>query len=114
MIDLDWSKDSIFRPVMMLSLPAPRINLDVQTRQVNNLRQNPKLLFKAEMRIVLQNEVDYHRPYAEWAQTLLNILDRFERRQRRQKRHIETHSQAIMDKHLAWQQEKMDTSVSTY
>jgi hypothetical protein len=87
-------------------LPAPQINLDVQTRQINALRRNPKLLFRAEMRIVLQNEVDYHRPYAVWARTLLKMLDRFERRQNRRKQHEETHSQVIMDKHLAWHKEQ--------
>ena len=107
-------RDRLVRSAMVLALPAPTINLDQQTRQINALRRNPKRLFEADMRAVLQNEVEYHRPYANWARTLLNLLDRFERRKHRRKPHMETHSQAIMDKHLAWQQEKMDTTATTY
>ncbi|MBN1565085.1 MAG: hypothetical protein JXA10_14670 [Anaerolineae bacterium] len=106
MIDVRKAEDFAIHTGPLLALPAPHINLDLQTRQINTLRRNPKLLFKTEMRIVLQNEVDYHRPYADWARTLLTMLARFERRQARRKPHVETHTQAIMDKHLAWQQEQ--------
>jgi hypothetical protein len=115
MIDSARSAKSGFSPVIRLALPAPRIDLDEHTRQINALRRDPKLLFQADMRVVLQHEVDYYRPHAQWARTLLKLLDRFERQQRRRKPHVETHSQAIMDKHLAWQQAqqgKMDTAAS--
>jgi hypothetical protein len=104
-----------FSPVIRLALPAPRIDLDEHMRQINALRRDPKLLFQADMRVVLQHEVDYYRPQAQWARSLLKLLDRFERRQRHRNPHVETHSQAIMDKHLAWQQAqqgKMDTAAS--
>jgi hypothetical protein len=106
MIDVHPSGDVAVHTIKMFALPAPQIDLDEQSSRINTLRRNPKLLFQAGMRVVLQNEIDYHRPYAQWARTLLKMLDRFERRQNRRKLHEESHSQAIMDKHLAWQQER--------
>lgn len=98
--------------VILLALPAPRIDLDKQTRTIQSLRRNPKLLFNAGVRDALQNEVDYHRPYAHWAQTLLTLLERYERRQRRAR--TTSSANNILAKHIAWQEERLrKTSASS-
>lgn len=88
-----------------IALPAPRIDLVEQTRLIQRLRGNPHLLFDPEIRQALQNEVEYHRPYARWAAHLLALLARYDIRQQR---HVQTGSSpAILAKHVAWQGEQL-------
>lgn len=95
---------------LLLALPAPRLDLAVHEQRMTALRRNPGLLFDAETRQALRDEVAYHRPYARWAQYLLNLLAKYERRQHRmrmrraQVRKKQIDSQAILAKHIAWQE----------
>ncbi|HVO68460.1 MAG TPA: hypothetical protein VMT24_00355, partial [Aggregatilineaceae bacterium] len=61
---------------LVLALPAPRIDLEEQTWLIQALRHNPSLLFNAQVRTALEHEVEYHRPDARWAATLLKLLAR--------------------------------------
>jgi hypothetical protein len=88
-----------------LALPAPRIDLDKQKRLLQALHRNPALLFEPDVRRALQNEVDYFRPEAKWAQHLLRLLARYERRQRHAKT-TGVDSQTILARHIAWQEEQ--------
>lgn len=90
--------------VNVLSLPAPRINLDEHNRLMRALRRNPVLLFEADIRQALRHEVEYHRPDAAWAKHLLKLLARYDRRQRQ--RLAEPDSQTVLDRHLAWQKQQ--------
>ena len=94
------------RVVYPLALPAPRINLREQAHVVDELRRNPHLLFDSHIRVVLQNEVDYHLPQARWARKLLSLLDHYENRQRRQSRLPHLSEETILARHIAWQEEQ--------
>ncbi len=88
------------------ALPAPRIDLVAQARRIEALRHDPNLLFDPPTRQALQIEVDYHRPQAKWAQTLLKLLDRYEKRQRAHQPATTTSSATILAKHIAWQEQQ--------
>lgn len=90
---------------MPLALPAPRINLEEQARHIQALRRNPQLLFEPQMRVILQHEVEYHRPYARWAKTLLTMLVRYDKRKQRTRAALDP--QTILAKHIAWQEEQL-------
>jgi hypothetical protein len=91
----------------VLVLPAPRIDLENQTRLIQALRHNPSLLFNAQVRRALEHEVEYHRPDARWATTLLKLLARYDARQRRQSRMARIKPETILAKHIAWQEQRM-------
>ncbi len=92
----------------VLALPAPRINLAEQTRLIQALRGDPRLLFQPKVREALQHEVEYHRPHALWASTLLRLLVRFEKRERLHTRLANNRSSdVIQNKHIAWQEQRM-------
>jgi hypothetical protein len=90
-----------------LALPAPRIDLQNQTRLIRALRHNPSLLFNAQVRQALEHEVEYHRPNARWAQTLLKLLARYDARQRRPRRSVGVRSETILARHIAWQEQQL-------
>lgn len=89
------------------ALPAPRIDLQNQARLIQALRRNPSLLFNAQVRQALEHEVEYHRPDARWAQTLLKLLARYDARQRRPRRSIGINSETILARHIAWQEQRL-------
>jgi hypothetical protein len=93
----------VIKPFAMLALPAPRIDLDEHICLMQALRRNPVLLFDAQTRQALRYEVEYHRPDAQWAQHLLKLLARYERRQRQSTR---ISSKAVLEKHIAWQEQR--------
>jgi hypothetical protein len=94
----------IIKPLTILALPAPRIDLDTQIRLMQALRRNPVLLFDAQIQQALRHEVEYHRPDAKWALHLLKLLARYERQQRHSS---ETGSAAVLEKHIAWQEQRV-------
>ena len=98
-------RTGIVLPTPVLALPAPRIDLQKQTRLIQALRRNPGLLFDPEVRQALRHEVEYHRPYARWAEMLLRILARYETRQHQQ-RPARAKSETILAKHIAWQEQR--------
>ena len=89
------------------ALPVPRIDLQKQTRLIQALRRNPSLLFSAQIRQALEHEVEYHRPDARWAQTLLKLLSRYDARQRRPRRSVGIKSETILARHIAWQEQQI-------
>jgi hypothetical protein len=89
------------------ALPPPRIDLEKQTRLIQALRHNPNLLFSAQVRQALEHEVEYHRPYARWAETLLKLLARYDARQRRPSRSVGIKPETILAKHIAWQEQQI-------
>lgn len=89
------------------ALPAPRIDTDRQERLIRALRQNPNLLFHPEIRQCLRIEVEYHRPYARWAQKLLRLLARYEARQRHRRPQPAASSETILARHIAWQEQQL-------
>lgn len=91
------------------ALPAPRFDLQTHEQQMAALKQNPALLFLPDVRAVLQNEVDYHRSQARWAQHLLNLLARYERQQRRE-RPAPVAATTITAKHIAWQEQQINAA----
>lgn len=91
---------------VVLALPQPRINLDEQNRLMKLLRDDPALLFDARIRAALKVEIEYNRPQARWARTLLKVLDRYERQQRRQRQTGNANASTILAKHIAWQEEQ--------
>jgi len=91
-----------------LALPAPRIDVKKQDQMIRALRHNPKLLFNPAIRQALQREVEYHRPYARWAQKLLQLLARYEARQRHRQQRTSPAADAILAKHIAWQEQQME------
>jgi hypothetical protein len=96
----------------VLALPAPRIDLEKQTRLVQALRHNPSLLFNAQVRTALEHEVEYHRPDARWATTLLKLLARYDARQRRQSRGVRIKPETILAKHIAWQEQRIASAAA--
>jgi len=97
---------TVFEP--MFALPAPRIDLSEQTRLIQALRSDPRLIFQPNVREALQQEVEYHRPYAAWASTLLRLLTRFEKRERlRARLDNDRSSDVIQRKHIAWQEQQL-------
>ncbi len=90
------------KTITFLALPAPRIDLEAHVRSMQALRRNPVLLFDAQIQQVLRHEVEYHRPDAQWAQHLLKLLARYERRHRQSTR---IDSMAVLEKHIAWQEQ---------
>ncbi|MBN1680133.1 MAG: hypothetical protein JW966_07565 [Anaerolineae bacterium] len=90
----------------ILTLPAPKINLAEQVRLIQALRNKPALLFDPQVRQALVHEVEYHRPNARWAQSLLNLLAKFERRQRRRRPAMADDPNTVLAKHIAWQKQK--------
>jgi hypothetical protein len=92
----------IIKPFTMLALPAPRLDLEEHVRLMQALRRNPVLLFDAQIQQVLQHEVEYHRPDAQWAQRLLKLLARYERRHRQSTR---ISSRTVLERHIAWQEQ---------
>lgn len=101
---------AVFEPAV--ALPPPRIDLGEQTRLIQALRSDPRLLFQPNVREALQHEVDYHRPHAAWATTLLRLLTRFEKRERlrAQRDIIGRSSDVIQRKHIAWQEQQLARS----
>jgi hypothetical protein len=96
----------------ILALPAPKIDLQEQTRLVQALRHSPSLVFNAQVRTALEHEVEYHRPDARWAATLLKLLARYDARQRRQSRAVRIKPETILAKHIAWQEQRMASAAS--
>jgi hypothetical protein len=92
----------VIKPVTVLALPAPRIDLDEHIRLMQTLRHNPVLLFDAQIQQALRHEVEYHRPDANWAQHLLKLLARYEQRQQQTAR---AGSENVLEKHIAWQEQ---------
>ncbi|MBN2303762.1 MAG: hypothetical protein JXQ72_04760 [Anaerolineae bacterium] len=88
--------------VLQLALPTPRIDLDEQMSLIQSLRRDPKLLFDPDVQQALRQEIEYHRPHAQWARTLLKMLVRYEKRQPT----TQTSSSAILAKHIAWQEQQ--------
>lgn len=88
----------------LLALPAPKIDLARQTQIITALRKEPRLLFKPEVRIALKHEVEYHRPYAAWAQNLLKMLARYDARQRSHVKVAPIKQETILARHIAWQE----------
>jgi hypothetical protein len=100
---LKRSKRSVvIKPITVLALPAPRIDLDEHVRLMQTLRHNPALLFDAQIQQALRHEVEYHRPDANWAQHLLKLLARCEKRQQKTAR---AGSENVLEKHIAWQEQ---------
>jgi hypothetical protein len=100
---LKLSKRSVVNKTFTtLAFPAPRIDLEEHVRLMQALRRNPVLLFDAQIQQVLRHEMEYHRPDAQWAQHLLKLLARYERRHRQSTR---TSSKAVLEKHIAWQEQ---------
>ncbi len=103
------------RPVVIMipppcrALPVPRLDLEAHAQHMTALKRNPALLFSPEMRSVLQNEVDYHRPQARWAQHLLNLLARYERQQQRE-RPAPVAAATVTAKHIAWQEQRINAA----
>jgi hypothetical protein len=95
-------------PIMPpLALPRPRIDLEKQASLMHALRRDPNLLFNANIREALYHEVEYHLPYARWAKTLLRMLERYEKRRRVHQPAVQTSSQTILAKHIAWQEQRV-------
>jgi hypothetical protein len=92
------------------ALPPPRIDLEKQTRLIQTLRHNPSLLFNAQVRQALEHEVEYHRPYARWAETLLKLLARYDARRRRPSRAVGIKPETILARHIAWQEQQIATA----
>lgn len=90
-----------------LALPAPKIDLARQQYLIAALRKNPRLLFNATVQEALRHEVAYHLPYAKWAQKLLTLLARYEARQRSQAPSPPAQQNAIMVRHIAWQEQRL-------
>ncbi|NDJ78780.1 MAG: hypothetical protein GYB65_21225 [Chloroflexi bacterium] len=90
------------------ALPEPRIDLEKQDRTINALRQNPGLLFDTGVRRALYHEVEYHRPNADWAQRLLNMLSRYDRRQAAQPRTPVVDPEVVKAQHIAWQEQRIN------
>ena len=100
---LKRSKRSVvIKPVTLLALPAPRIDLDEHIRLMQTLRHNPALLFDVQIQQALRHEVEYHRPDTNWAQHLLKLLARYERRHRQSTR---ISSRTVLERHIAWQEQ---------
>lgn len=97
----------------ILALPRPRINLEEQTRLIQTLRQNPRLLFNANVRQALRHEVEYHRPYAGWAHSLLKLLAKFDAQQRRRRQASALDSQTILARHIAWQEQRQKVAAGS-
>lgn len=95
-------------PVILLALPAPRIDLQEQARLMQALRRDPARLFDTAIRQALRHEVEYHLAQAAWAAHLLKLLDRYERRQRRAVGAVSP--QTITAQHIAWQEQQQATA----
>lgn len=99
-------------PVLVLippttrALPTPRLNLEEHERLMSALRRNPTLLFHPKIQQALRNEVEYHRPLAQWARHLLELLARYEKRQRQRALASRPDSATITAQHIAWQTER--------
>jgi hypothetical protein len=95
-------------PITKLALPAPRIDLNEHIRLMQSLHRNPALLFEPRIQQALRHEVEYHRPDAKWAQHLLKLLARYER----SRRSTGPSSDTVLEKHVAWQEQRRQTEVS--
>jgi hypothetical protein len=93
-----------------LALPAPRFDLARQQYLMHALQENPRRLFEAEMRQVLQREVEYHLPQARLARRLLKWLERYEARRQRGVRRLS--SETILARHIAWQEQRLAGAAS--
>ncbi|MCD4685362.1 MAG: hypothetical protein K8S97_05455 [Anaerolineae bacterium] len=90
-----------------LGLPVPRIDLARQTALIESLRKNPRLLFNDDIRVALQQEIEYHRPYARWAEKLLKILARYDTQQRMREPESPMQQNTILARHIAWQEQQL-------
>lgn len=99
----------LMMPTTKFALPAPQIDLRKQQRLMQALRRDPALIFDPQVRQALQHEVEYHRPAAQWAQHLLNLLARYEARERKRCVVAHTDPALIMAKHIAWQKQQAAT-----
>jgi hypothetical protein len=89
------------------ALPAPRIDLEKQDRMIQMLRQDPRLLFAPRIHQALHIEIEYHRPYARRAETLLKLLAKYQARQRQRGGRPEAvEPNEILARHLAWQEQQ--------
>jgi hypothetical protein len=91
---------------IILALPAPRIDLQQQTRLMQALRHDPVMLFNVKVQEALQHEVEYHLPQARWADHLLKLLARYEQRQQRRKYVRQIKPETITARHIAWQEQR--------
>ncbi len=105
-------KIQIVIPSPALALPAPSFDLAEQQCLMQALRRNPVLLFNADVQQALRREVEYSRPHARWVAHLLKLLARYERRQR-SRRSKPANSAAILEKHTAWQAQRMKVVAAT-
>lgn len=91
----------------VLSLPAPRIDLQEQVRLMQSLRRDPVLLFNVKVQKALRHEVEYHLPQARWAGHLLKLLARYDLRQQRRKYVRQINADTITARHIAWQEQRL-------